>query len=384
MKIFFVLVFFVFALSSCSPEKNVRISGNLNDSNLEKIYLHELGSSRSDTAQLDTKGYFVFKRKISQPTFYSLTVNGKAISLLAHPGEKIVISGDAQNLPPSYSVDGSEDSRHIRRLSQRLEQTVFLRDSLIRTLRIYEGNRNFVNIQRQFNWTFENELDSLRVFNIQFMEENPRSLAVIYALYQQVAPNVPVFNQEEDLQYFLRADSMFYRRFPRVPYVNTLRTDVAGKNEQFHARRLNRMLYMLGDEAPEIALSAPDGNIVKLSSTRGKFVLIDFWASWSAPCRTENINLLNVYNKYRDKGFEIYQVSLDQSKTMWERAIEEDGLTWINVSDFKYWDSETVALYGVESIPANFLLDREGSIMTKNLTADALDQRLSEFFAAIE
>ena len=141
---------------------------------------------------------------------------------------------------------------------------------------------------------------------------------------------------------------------------------------------------MLGDEAPEIALPALNGNIVTLSSTRGKFVLIDFWASWSAPCRAENLNLLNVYNKYRNNGFEIYQVSLDQSKTLWERAIIEDELPWINVSDFQYWDSETLAKYGVESIPANFLLDREGYIMTKNLTADALDKRLDELFSIIE
>ena len=241
-----------------------------------------------------------------------------------------------------------------------------------------------VNIERQFNWTYESELDSLRAFNIRFMEENPRSLAVIYALYQHLDPNVMLFNQEEDLMYFLKADSMFYRRFPKLPIVNTLRADVVRKNDQYHAMRLNRMMYMLGEEAPEIAMPALNGNIVRLSSTRGKYVLIDFWASWSAPCRTENIKLLNVYNKYRDKGFEIFQVSLDQSKTMWERAIKEDELPWINVSDFQYWDSETLALYGVESIPANFLLDREGSIMTKNLTAEALDQRLSEFFYIIE
>jgi peroxiredoxin len=91
-----------------------------------------------------------------------------------------------------------------------------------------------------------------------------------------------------------------------------------------------------------------------------------------------------LYNKYRNKGFEIYQISLDQSKTAWERAIKEDGLTWINVSDLKYWDSEILNLYSVETIPANFLLDRAGNIMTKNLVGDVLEKKLNELFPATE
>jgi len=385
MKIFFVVVFFAFALASCGPEKYVRIKGSLSGSSAEKIILLELGDERafsSDTVQLDAKGNFLFKNKISQPTFYSLTVNDKVITLLAHPGDKLFISGDARHLPLTYNVEGNDDSQHIRRLRQRLEHTIFVGDSLDRTLQQFEGNRNFVNIQRLLQNNYITEVDSLRAFNIRFIEQNPRSLVVIYALYQQLAHEVELFNQEEDITYFRKADSTFFRRYPKVPHVNMLRADVMRRNDQYHALRLNRMMFLLGQDAPEIELPTPDGKNVKLSSLKGKYVLIDFWASWSAPCRTENINLLEIYNKYRDRGFEIYQVSLDQSKSAWERAIKEDGLPWINVSDFKFWDSDVVKDYGVETIPANFLVSREGSIITKNLRADALDSRLSEFFTA--
>ena len=307
MKIFFILIFAAGLSVGCGNEKNVRISGNLSGSDGEKILLQELAyesSARIDTVQISAQGNFSFKRKIAQPTFYSLTVNDNAITILAHPGERIVVSGDARNLALTYSVKGSEDSRQIRQLSQRLEHTVFIRDSLIRTLRAFEGNRNFVNIQRQFDWTYINEVDSLRAYNIRFIENNPHSLVVIYALYQQLDQNNLLFSRDEDIRYFLRADSFFYRRFPKVPYVNMLRADAVQMNETYNTLRLNRMLFLLGEEAPEIALPAPDGNIVRLSSTRGKYVLIDFWASWSPQCRAENINLLNVYNKYRDRGFE--------------------------------------------------------------------------------
>jgi len=387
MKNFVLIYLVLIGFSNCGSEKNVWISGNISESNAENIFLHELANenlSRVDSVRINAHGHFTFKRKISQPTFFSLTVNAQTITLLAHPREKIVISGSALNLPQTYNVEGSEDSRHIRQLSQRMEKTVFLRDSLINVLQTFENNRNFLNIQRQFDWIYSNELDSLRLYNIRFIENNPQSLVVIYSLYQQIEPNIFLFNQEEDIRLFLRADSLFYRRFPKVAYVNMLRADAVQMSELNKRLRLNRMLHMLGEEAPEIALPTPDGKIVKLSSTRGNFVLVDFWASWSAESRAENIKLLDVYNKFKHRGFEVYQVSLDRSKAAWERAIKEDGLSWINVSDNMYWDSEVVSQYGVETIPSNFLLDREGSIMTKNMSAETLDRRLSEFFAAIE
>ena len=384
-KVVFVLI--VCMLASCGPEKKVRIDGGFSNSSSGNIYICELGGSvqaNIDTLQLDLKGGFSFKRKISQPTFYSLTVENQSVTLLAYPGDKIFISGDAQDILRSCLIEGSEDSQHIQLLRKRLEKTVHLRDSLINLLKVYETNRNIVNIQRQFEWTYFNEIDSLRAYNIRFMEKHPKSLVIIYVLYQQLEQDNFLFDREDDLRYYQRADSVFYRRYSTMPFVNMLRASVLERSEKQKVLDWSRMLSMLGQDAPEIVLAAPNGKEVKLSSTKGKYVLVDFWASWSAPCRTENINLLDVYKRYRDRGFEIFQFSLDQSKSAWVRAIEEDGLPWINVSDFKYWDSEVVKNYGVETIPANFFLDRNGSIMTKNISSEALDKRLDEIFSALE
>ena len=136
-----------------------------------------------------------------------------------------------------------------------------------------------------------------------------------------------------------------------------------------------------GTEAPEISLPTPEGNVIKLSSTRGSVVLLDFWASWCAPCRLENPNLVKVYNLYQKKGFQIYQVSLDKTKEAWVKGIQDDHLEkWIHVSDIQYWNSIVVPLYKIESIPFNFLLDKEGRIIASNLRGDQLKVKLAEIF----
>jgi thiol-disulfide isomerase/thioredoxin len=139
----------------------------------------------------------------------------------------------------------------------------------------------------------------------------------------------------------------------------------------------------IGNRAPELALKSPQGKTIALSEFRGKMVLIDFWASWCMPCRIENPNLVEVYNKYKNagftigEGFTIYSVSLDTKMESWANGIEKDGLSWeAHVSDLKGWESVPAALYQVASIPANFLINGNGIIIAKNLRADALENTI--------
>ena len=147
----------------------------------------------------------------------------------------------------------------------------------------------------------------------------------------------------------------------------------------------------VGNIAPELKFSNPEGKEIKLSSLRGKMVLIDFWASWCGPCRMENPAVVKAYNKYKDakfknaKGFDVYSVSLDKNKESWLKAIKQDKLVWkSHVSDLKFWNSEAATLYGVESIPTNWLIDGNGIIVAKNLRGQNLHLAIDQYVSSLK
>jgi peroxiredoxin len=161
---------------------------------------------------------------------------------------------------------------------------------------------------------------------------------------------------------------------------NLLSKDV--KNSQL-SQYLNQQLALakinpIGSQVADFSQTDTSGKTVKISSFRGKYVLIDFWASWCRPCRAENPNVVAAFNKYHDKNFTVLGVSLDQAKPAWLSAIHMDGLTWTHVSDLKGWGNEVAALFHVVQIPQNLLIDPKGKIIAKNLRGEALDNKLGE------
>ena len=316
-----------------------------------------------DSVRVDEKGRYELNGSSDAPRFFYVTVNSmkppgvpvilennKSVELNLNIGKFIEtsIKGDDENerLKSLYDVYLGHNKKSFEfqeRYGNVNPKT--MTDSMRLAI-----NMEYANLQNQMNSDVE-----------EFVKETKGSAATYFAATYVV--------QKPPIDLLEAALSQLKKDAPDAWYTTKLET------------RINSIGALeIGGQAPEIALNSPDGKEIKLSSLQGKVVLIDFWASWCRPCRQENPNVVRMYQKYNDKGFEVYSVSLDNNGDRWKAAIVQDGLTWTHVSDLKGWKSSAAALYQVSGIPKTFLLDRKGRIIAKDLRGPALEAKLAEIF----
>lgn len=391
IKVFFYTAFAVlsaFLFFSCSDQvTNYSISGKLDNAGGRKIFLYEMSTYDLfpvDSVIVGTDGYFAFTGKIDRIRFMSLRETRlNYITLIVSPGDNIEITADMDNLQQTVAVTGSEESRLVAKLNNKMHSTISQLDSLSTHYRnmLNEPGTDIDLLREEVRYSFEEISGRQREFTIDFITNNTGSLASLMALYQQTDPTSFVLGQEEDFKYYIMVDSVLFARYPDLEYTITLNENVKEMMRNIEMRRAREGLLGTGTLAPEISLPDPRGDTISLSSLRGKHVLLDFWAAWCGPCRQENPYLVENYNRYNNKGFDIYQVSLDRTREAWLRGIEEDNLDrWTHVSDLQFWSSTVVPLYNIEGIPANFLLDPDGRIIARNLRGEELGLKLSTIF----
>lgn len=380
-SLFFIAVLF----AGCGNNK-FTINGELEGAEPGSyIYLDKLGGTNLepyDSVMIADNGTFKFSGEVEHPEFFLLKMSdSNFLTTLVEPGDDMTIKANADSLGFTAVVEGSPGTSKMIEYDLRLQQAM---DELQQLGEIYQANvdsPDLDEVMADLDTRAQAILQDMNEYTKNFIDENNESMVSLIALYKQITPQVYVLNIEEDLEYYKRVDSTLSALYPESEPVKTLHSQLETVTTSMEGAAAGAGKVGIGTVAPEIALSSPEGDIIKLSSTRGKYVLLDFWAAWCSPCRRENPNLVEAYEKYSDEGFEIFQVSLDQTREAWLEGIEEDKLEdWIHVSDLKYWSSEVVPLYGIESIPTNYLLDEEGRIIAANLRGEALVEKLSEIF----
>jgi peroxiredoxin len=349
------------------------------------IYLEELRPDelkRVDSVLVNADGNFAFRRELNSTSFYLLKISeANFLTMLLEPGDNLKITSYYDSLSYPSSISGSRETELMVEYNFVLRQAI-KKFSTLNT--IYMENMNnpelpaIIESLDSMAQTYVSEINS---YTKNYIDKNLTSLVSLVALYQQIAPNVYVMNPAQDMKYFLKVDSSLTANHPDNELVISLHEQIGEMSASIEVSSAEAAASNEGTEAPEISLPTPEGNIINLSSTRGSVVLLDFWASWCLPCRKESPNLVKAYDLYHDKGFQIYQVSLDKTREAWVKGISDDKLDkWIHVSDIKYWNSVVVPLYKIESIPANYLLDKDGRIIASNLRGEQLEIKLSEIF----
>lgn len=378
--LFFSAIFF----TACSQQpKPYTLKGKLENSNGKKVILGRLSNTSIepiDSVILDKKGEFKFSKVVNKdPEYYLLRIDKIGyLYLILDSASDINITGNADSILGTYKITGSLDCDLLQTASQHNLKSLMRIDSISK---IYQKNiksPKLDSIKSQLDKVYLDIFTKEKDFTLKLLNENTSSIASYMLLYQQLGNQNFLFNPQKDMALFEKVDDALYTKYQKNKYAQSLHTYLIQIKDQLKAQEQSKKNTATGVEAPDFEVATPDGKTIKLSDLRGQYVLLDFWASWCRPCRGENPNIVANYKKYHNKGFEVFQVSLDKDKEAWLTAIEKDGLNWKHGSDLKYWQSAPARLYNISSIPANLLLDKDGKIIATNLRGPALGAKLSE------
>jgi peroxiredoxin len=383
-RIFFLLLLALLAVA-CKDKNSFTVNGVINGKTEKYIYFNKIDVNTPvliDSAKINKKGAFRFSIKASDPDFYQLgfsTTN--FITLLAEPSEKITLSFSNNNLYENYIVEGSAGSSKLQVLDIALANTKRKLDSLTRLYSIASKEPGFDARGPALESEFSNLIKEQRKKNIEFIINNINSLASIKALYQTITPDTYVLYEPNDLQYLKIVTDSLTHYYPTSKHVQALARDLNAKLNKMYIEKIGAYANGLPEAKLDPDLKDINGKRIALSSLKGKYVLLTFWSYRAKECLVENIQLKSFYKIYKNRGFEIYQINVDDNESDWKRAVKYDELPWISTREDDPLNPANVKLFNVTRLPSNFLFDRDGKIIGSNLHDKSLLIKLEQLFS---
>jgi len=346
--------------SSCSNKEQIHISGQIDNPGNVKVVAFYEGERKLDSVYLADGNRFKFEREATQPRLLSIAVGNNKYPVIVTPGEKLTFVTDLHS-PDDYRVEGSELTAELKAFAPYKRRKEFVQDSLqsaFAKATLGKSAEEIESLRFDFLTEFKSKLADYTKQAVSFAQKQ-KNLAGFYAMstLDPEGAEAEIIAYAEDIE----------NEFLDNRYVSEFKEE---------AKKLKRLA--VGQPAPDFESFTPDNKAVRLSDFKGKYVLVDFWASWCAPCRQENPNIVKQYRAFKDKGFTVLGVSLDSNPGSWMRAIKDDGLEWTQVSDLQAWSSDLVLSYRIKAIPTSYLLDPEGRILAKNLRGKELESFLQK------
>ena len=374
----------VLIATGCNKKDTFTIEGLIGNKQQKLVYISRIDVDTPiliDSAKIDQKGRFRFKIKTSGPDFYQLGYSSSDfITLLAEAGEKINLKFGDKTLSTNYTVIGSVGSEKIKMLDMRLSETKGKLDSLSVIYQKASTEPGFDVNGKVLEKEYTDLIKEQRKKNIEFIVTNVNSMASIKALYQKINEDTYVLFEPRDLQYLkIVSDSLNYH-YPNSKHVQALARDLKKELNQMYVNQLEQISNTLPETKLDPNLIDITGKRVALSSLKGKYILLTFWSVTSKECIAENLQLKEFYKAYNKKGFEIYQINLDESETNWKSAVRFDELPWISTREDDPLNPLNARLFNVKVLPANYLYNKNGEIIASNIHGQSLRLKLNQIF----